>query len=137
MSEYIFALHSIKSEGSSSKPESQDVEKNKKPLFEVKERFFDEQKGNRVTHPIAYLPLACERLCPLLYGFLSLFICAHPCLRPQSLPRSALIRGTCLRIPPAFYHWIESFQCRLCSSFNPAYPDPDDAFPTPERGPGQ
>ena len=67
MSGYILTLHSIKSEGSSSKPESQDVKKNKKPLFEVKERFFDgEQKGNRVTHPIAYLSLACERLRPLI-----------------------------------------------------------------------
>ena len=52
MSGYILALISIKFGGSSSKAESQDVEKNKKPLFEVKGRFFDDKhKGNRVIHP--------------------------------------------------------------------------------------
>ena len=50
----LLTLHSIKSEGSSSKPESQDVEKNKKPLFEVKERFFDdEHKGNHASNRLS------------------------------------------------------------------------------------
>ena len=68
-----------------------------------------------ITHPIGYLPLTCKRLRPVPYGFSSLNHMRQTQLTPA---------GTCLRITTAFYHWIESFQCRLCSSFNPAHPDP-------------
>ncbi len=78
MSGYIFALYSIKSEGSSSKPESQGVIKNEKPLtkskhfstcFEVKEWFFDdEHKENRVIHPTLAKMSQDRNLCGLFFG---------------------------------------------------------------------